>query len=375
MSVSPTDKTLALVPIEDTSTILLKGIDGHLIRSISVGVKVKSLSWSRNGQILLSLPASDAVNDKNIATLYSMNGDFISTLNVSENDSSTEGFLDVHALSPQGDILATVDSDHQSISLWNKAGILQKRWSRVGYQISTMSWSPDGKTLAIGDKFSGIQLLSADGNIRKKLPSPNVPAAGSSVSDQGTISELAWSSDGEGIAASGIDKTIQIWGREGNLETNLPGHSGEVIRLSWSGINPQSDYGGYKDSTLLSSSTDGTIKLWRFMSKGWTLVKTIKTSENSTVGWASDGNAVISLGDDKRLHIWKLDGAVSKIAEPKEPDVGPKTSPDGNLFLSRKNYEFKIKSKERVRMDCSKQNFRRRIRKLPDGFGVRIANY
>ena len=64
---------------------------------------------------------------------------------------------------------------------------------------------------------------------------------------------VAWSPDGATIAGVNEQHVIQVWAAQtGALLRELPGHSGEVEQLRWSG---DSRY-------LLTASLDGTIRTW-----------------------------------------------------------------------------------------------------------------
>ncbi|WP_413176012.1 hypothetical protein [Anabaena azotica] len=300
-------------------------IDGQLLKTFFAGSKVEDLSWSRDGKTLLS--SSVSINDKTIIKLWRIDGQLLKTFSIINENSEYIW----HTLSPDGNILARTDINNYltGISLWNKDGNLLKNWLGNANIIYVGSWSPDGKILAVGNKDAKIQFWSREGNLLKTLPSPINLNGGGFGSTTGAIFQLAWSPDGEVLAASGTDQTIQIWNRDGELIVNLPGHATYVNSLSWSkNINGQ-DFGrqrsgnySYEDFTLVSSSNDGIINLWQFSDSeigsgwGWKLFQTIKTTSGViTVDSSSDGKNLISLTNDGILHIWDMGGIALSTTE------------------------------------------------------------
>ncbi|BAY65347.1 WD-40 repeat-containing protein [Calothrix brevissima NIES-22] len=346
ISLNPNEKILALVSANDKSIIKLMSIDGKLLKSFSAESEITALSWSRDGKTLSS---SVSVNDKAQIKLWSIDGQLIKTFSI-----NVDSEYIWHTLSPDGNILATngIEYPVTSISLWNKDGNLLTELSGRANIIYAGSWSPDGKILAVANKNTEIQLWSIDGNLLKTLPTARKLNTGSAGSGSGSILTLAWSPDGEVLAATGYDQIIQIWNRDGELIVDLPEQVSIVTSLSWSRINPydSSEYqdstkSDYRDSTLISGSNDGTISLWRYYFRtnigntrgGWKLFKTIKANSSvSTVDWTYDGKTLISLGKDKILHIWNMDGTVLPTTEQVVPhtDDDEKTLEPNNTILS-----------------------------------------
>jgi WD40 repeat protein len=65
---------------------------------------------------------------------------------------------------------------------------------------------------------------------------------------------VSFSPDGQTIVSSSEDKTIKLWKRDGTTITTLKGHDELVWSVSFS---PDGQ-------TIVSSSRDKTIKLWNF---------------------------------------------------------------------------------------------------------------
>ncbi len=150
--------------------------------------------------------------------------------------------------------LALLSSFGYSVQVWDMAtGTLsQNPLLPVPYAgfntISAMSWSPNGRYLAI---------TSEDSSSRDAAVQMWDALTGSNTLDfHGHATGLlytAWSYDGTSIAFSSDDGTVQIWDPStGQKLLTFVGHPGTGHRLFWSVDN----------QFLLLSSPDGTFQLW-----------------------------------------------------------------------------------------------------------------
>jgi hypothetical protein len=107
--------------------------------------------------------------------------------------------------------------------------------------VYSVTWSPDGKTLASGSLDKTVKLWDA---ATDKLLSTLY---------SGAVQSVAWSPDGKTLASGSFDRTVKLWdAATGKLSATLKGHNDAVFSVAWS---PDG-------KTLASGSFDKTVKLW-----------------------------------------------------------------------------------------------------------------
>lgn len=193
---------------------------------------------------------------------------------------------------PDGALLASGGFD-QKIKLWNVATGKELR-TLEGHQglVLSLAVSPDGHTLASGSSDNTIKLWD--------IPSDKPLAQWAGHAD--AVRAVAISSDGTYVLSAGADAKLRVWSwPSGKLLQTLPGHEAEILhtavrgdRQLWASADATGRIrlwtpGKYLDEDpttgldlfghvgpvtslefhpnnqqLLTSGTDGTIKVWQF---------------------------------------------------------------------------------------------------------------
>ncbi|BBD61132.1 WD-40 repeat-containing protein [Nostoc sp. HK-01] len=221
------------------------------------------------------------------------------------------------SFSPDGKTLASGSADN-TIKLWNvSTGKLLKTLSGYSSPVYSLSFSPDGKTLASGSADNTIKLWNVStGKLLKTLSGYSSP-----------VYSLSFSPDGKTLASGSADNTIKLWNvSTGKLLKTLSGYSSPGYSLSFSP-------GG---KTLASGSADNTIKVWD-VSTG-KLLKTLNGHSNSvwSVSFSPDGKTLASGSGDNTIKLWDVStGKFLKTLSGHSSYVNSVSfSPDGKTLAS-----------------------------------------
>ncbi len=241
---SPDGKTLASAS-HDHTVKLWDVESGQMIKSFEgYGFLYESVAFSPDGKTLASGNGSRTIELWNIES-----GKLIKSL-------QDYAWIDAVAFSPDGKLLASGNGDNR-VKLWNiESGQLIKSlggqpvWInsiQVFPYISSVAFSPDGKTLA-----------SASGSWSSKTTKLWNVESGQEIASfenhTSSVNSVAFSPDGKTLASGSWDRTIKLWNVETRQEIkSLESHTSSVNSIAFS---PDGKF-------FVSGSMDGTMKLWR----------------------------------------------------------------------------------------------------------------
>jgi WD40 repeat protein len=173
-------------------------------------------------------------------------------------------------------------------SLHKKIGHLQDSKTLVD-RVNSLSFSPDGKSLASG---GGVPSRSGELKVWNIDDGKLVCANTDSHSD--TISGISFSPDGKFIATAATDRFVKVFNTEGAvLERSFEGHTNHVLDVAW-----RAD--GF---VLASGGADQVVKEWDF-EKG-SQKQTVKghTKGVSSIAYMGTGEQLISSSGDQSVRI------------------------------------------------------------------------
>ena len=183
--------------------------------------------------------------------------------------------------------------------------------------VSSVSFSPDGTTLASGSYDNTVKLWDV-------ATKQNIATL---VGHTDSVTSVSFSPDGTLIASGSDDSTVKLWDvATGTNIATLRGHTYDVNSVSFS-----------PDGTILASgSRDDTVKLWDVATR--TNITTLEghTYDVNSVSFSPDGKTFASGGGDRTVKLWDVathtniatleghTGGVSSVA----------FSPDGTTLAS-----------------------------------------
>jgi len=183
--------------------------------------------------------------------------------------------------------------------------------------VSSLAFSPDGKTVLIGTEDKAARLWDAASGQPVGQPLPH----------QGRVLAVAFSPDGRAVLTAGDDKTARLWDAATGQPIGQPlEHEGRVFAVAFS---PDG-------KTVLTGSEDHTSRIWNIatcLPIGQPLVH-----QNSirAVAFSPDGKTVLTGSEDTTARLWDI-ASRQPIGQPLGHRAGifaAAFSPDGKTVLT-----------------------------------------
>ncbi|UBF23886.1 hypothetical protein K9N68_19255 [Kovacikia minuta CCNUW1] len=279
--------------------IKLWNINGKLPRSFSIEGSFVSIKFNSNRDIKPDQPilasAENSIDSSNQVKsqvkLWNLDGKELKKLSV-------KGLIADISFSPDGKMVAIAENiypdRHQTaakikgkVTLWKIDASTPFR-SLVAHEdkINSISISKDG-IIATASSDSTVKLWNQDGYPIKTLRG-----------HANSANSVSFSPDGKTLASAGADNSIKLWNLAGQELKTISGNTSSVLSVSFS----------HDGKLLVSGSDDGTIKVWN-VSDGLPLA-TLKKNDrqvNSVSFSPLNNHLIASAGNDNRLSIWQFD--------------------------------------------------------------------
>jgi WD40 repeat protein len=212
------------------------------------------------------------------------------------------------AFSPRGHTLASGSLD-DGVRLWDLADPTHPRLvgpilpggggndPATGPGISSVAFSPDGHTLAIGDLDSTVKLFDVADPAHSSLLGLRLTGT--------SVESLAFSLDGRTLASGGLDGTVRLWDITAPAPLRPFGQplTGGNAQVSSVAFSPDGH-------TLASGSLDSTIRLWDLADPthpqplGQPLAGSTTTVDS--VAFSADGHTLAIGNSDGTIRLWNL---------------------------------------------------------------------
>ncbi|HEY9692996.1 MAG TPA: CHAT domain-containing protein [Oculatellaceae cyanobacterium] len=349
-SLSPNGKIV--VTGDKKGTIKLWNTSGEMIKSFSGHSSlIESVSFSPNGNTIAT-----GSRDKTLK-LWNLEGKLLKTFQ------GDDAILSI-AFSPNGQLLASGSKDNK-VKLWKLDGKLLQTFEGHSGQVLHVAFSPDSKFIASASMDKTVKLWRVG----------NKKAISTFQGHKDVVLEVSFSSDGKTLASASVDKTIKLWNlnniqpiylqgtsvsfsrdgqmlalgsldgkitlihNESQLQRTFPGHTQEIIQLSFTADN----------KTLVTVDVGNHLKFWSVDGR-------LQGSNNQT-GWLSnlgnadnfnkvvnsttrfslspDGETIATAGTDNIVRVWSIKGKLLNTVQGHQDKIlSLNFSPDGKILAT-----------------------------------------
>ncbi|KAF9348561.1 hypothetical protein BGX34_002416 [Mortierella sp. NVP85] len=155
-------------------------------------------------------------------------------------------------------------------------------------EIFSCTYSPDGKSIAVGSLYGDISVYSTSSWERTRTLRGHT----------NLVSRVAYSPTGDKIASVSYDMTVRLWDMDTGSQLHaLGGHTGYVSGVAYS---PQGDM-------VASGSDDMAVRIWDVISGDCRKVLCGHTGEVTGIAYSPSGYEVVSCSEDTTIRLWDVE--------------------------------------------------------------------
>lgn len=151
--------------------------------------------------------------------------------------------------------------------------------------VAALSWSPDGKRLAVG-RFGGVDVWTLAGDRERELPWTS------------SIIAVAWQPKDRYLAAGCQDDAVHFWRLDGGIDSMMGGYPMKPRTIAWTA-----------DGTLLATGGGEEIVVWSFKGKGPEGTTPVMLREHTkfvtALAAAKADQRIASGGRDGKVVVWR----------------------------------------------------------------------
>jgi WD40 repeat protein len=282
--------------------------DGTLINTLEGhSSAVTGVSFSPTGEAIATASTDGAVR------LWRWNQNSIEALG-DVRATSDDLVFDVR-LSPTEPILAS--AGFTGIKLWDSMGRLIKTLGTESHTglIRSVSFSPDGSTIATASDDRTVRLWDRQGN-----------PIGEPWQLESEVSSVVFSPTGDAIATASDDRTVRLWNRQGNLiwEAQLEDSASSLAFTT--------------DGQIITTVSGGsTVQSWDRQGNQIGQPLQLGASRNSRSVVSTDGQTFATLGSDNTVQLWDRQGNQIGQFQSEEEISSIVFTPDGDTLATINN--------------------------------------
>lgn len=233
------------------------------------------------------------------------------------------------AFSPDGKAIAGAGNEGV-MRLWDASGKELKVWKEAIYQnhnVQDIGFSPNGKFIVAGGLFSIARVWNLSGSLTE--PQAKLKGMeGSQDGHQGNIASVAVSPDSQLIATGSYDKTMRIWkpkSPNGELVAVTPEQEGVISRVVFTADGQR----------IVTADWEGNIAIWDLAGKQISKWKKVHQTQIWGLAITRDGSRIVTA--DKSSYVKILDSSGKQLREFFSYQSGINKlviSPDGQLIAT-----------------------------------------